>query len=135
MMYTLICVYCHISAQIGLVITIHVEEFCFGFDEQESTACQLICCIKKKNFGILQCLPFSGISFSYCIKFLVFLCNLQNYRSQIEVFLSLVSDRFALEIIARLRQTSIVRDKGSFKLKISECGIFTFLTTVPSMVY
>ena len=53
-----------------------------------------------------------------------FLCNLQNYRSQIEVFLSLVSDRFALEIIARLRQTSIVRDKGSFKLKISECGIF-----------
>ena len=60
MMYTLICVYCHISAQIGLVITIHVEEFCFGFDEQENTACQLICCIKKKNFGILQCLPFSG---------------------------------------------------------------------------
>ena len=47
MMYTLICVYCHISAQIGLVITIHVEEFCFGFDEQENTACQLICCIKK----------------------------------------------------------------------------------------
>ena len=72
MMCTLICVYCHISAQIGLVITIHVEEFCFGFDEQENTACQLICCIKKKNFGILQCLPFSGISFSYYIKFLVF---------------------------------------------------------------
>ena len=45
MMYTLICVYCHISAQIGLVITIHVEEFCFGFDEQENAACQLICCI------------------------------------------------------------------------------------------
>ena len=40
------------------------------------------------------------------------------------MFLGLVSDRFALEIIARLRQTSIVRDKGSFKLKISECGIF-----------
>ena len=72
MMCTLICVYCHISAQIGLVITIHVEEFCFGFDEQENAACQLICCIKKKNFGILQCLPFSGISFSYYIKFLVF---------------------------------------------------------------
>ena len=49
MMYTLICVYYHISAQIGLVITIHVEEFCFGFDEQENAACQLICCIKKKN--------------------------------------------------------------------------------------
>ena len=58
------------------------------------------------------------------LNFLFFLCNLQNYCSQIEVFLGLVSDRFALEIIARLRQTSIVRDKGSFKLKISECGIF-----------
>ena len=51
MMYTLICVYCHISAQIGLVITIHVEEFCFGFDEQENAACQLICCIKKKTLA------------------------------------------------------------------------------------